>query len=220
MQAAPTATEISRILQALQNRDVPTARALRRAWSRRLAHHPAATVLALAGRLASLGDWERWTAYELIAHHPEAPRALRPRAVVALGRRLRGWGNVDGFACYIAGPAWRERRIPDALVRRWARSPDRWRRRLALVSTVPLNSRARGGSGDTERTVAICRMLVKDRDDMVVKALSWALRELSKRDRRAVQAFLREQDGVLAARVRREVRNKLNTGLKNPGRNV
>ena len=51
-----------------------------------------------------------------------------------------------------------------------------------MVSTVSLNNNARGGKGDTTRTLNICKMLVADRDDMVVKALSWALRELAKRD--------------------------------------
>ena len=59
-------------------------------------------------------------------------------------------------------------------------------------------------------------MLVDDHDDMVAKALSWALRELVPRDAEAVQAFLAEHEHVLAARVKREVRNKLTTGLKNP----
>jgi hypothetical protein len=46
------------------------------------------------------------------------------------------------------------------------------------VSTVALNVRSRGGSGDVPRTLAVCRFLVADPDDMAVKALSWALREL------------------------------------------
>ncbi len=46
--------------------------------------------------------------------------------------------------------------------------------------------------------------------------MSWALRELSKRDPQAVHEFLAEQQSVLAARAVREVRNKLSTGLKNP----
>jgi 3-methyladenine DNA glycosylase AlkD len=53
---------------------------------------------------------------------------------------------------------------------------------------------------------------------MVVKGMSWALRELAKRDPAAVEGFLREQAGALAARVVREVRNKLTTGRKNPKR--
>ena len=84
-----------------------------------------------------------------------------------------------------------------------------------MVSTVALNNKARGGDGDTGRTLMICKMLVADRDDMVVKALSWALRELSKRDPKSVRTFLREHD-VLAPRVVREVNSKLKTGLKNP----
>jgi len=106
--------------------------------------------------------------------------------------------------------------VPDQLIHRWAGSPDRWWRRTALVCTVALNNKARGGNGDTERTLAVCRLLLSDRDDMVVKAMSWALRELAKRDPEAVRWFLAEHANDLAARVVREVRNKLATGLKNP----
>jgi 3-methyladenine DNA glycosylase AlkD len=102
------------------------------------------------------------------------------------------------------------------LIQSWARSKDRWWRRAALVSTVPLNNKTRGGQGDAARTLAICAMLVEDRDDMVVKALSWALRELVKHDPKSVRAFMAEHKDTLAPRVRRELRNKLTTGLKNP----
>ncbi len=99
-----------------------------------------------------------------------------------------------------------------------AHSPDRWWRRAALVSTVPLNLKARGGHGDTARTLLICRLLIADRDDMVVKAMSWALRELSRHDPQVVRVFLAEYEGRFAARVVREVQHKLTTGLKNPRR--
>jgi 3-methyladenine DNA glycosylase AlkD len=63
-------------------------------------------------------------------------------------------------------------------------------------------------------------VLVDDRDDMVIKALSWALRELGKRDARAVQGFLSRCQDRVASRVRREVTSKLTTGKKTarPGR--
>jgi 3-methyladenine DNA glycosylase AlkD len=51
---------------------------------------------------------------------------------------------------------------------------------------------------------------------MVVKALSWALRALVPHDPEAVSEFLEANEDILAARVKREVRNKLTTGLKNP----
>jgi len=104
------------------------------------------------------------------------------------------------------------------LIHRWARSEDRWWRRAAIVCTVALNNKARGGSGDTVRTLEVCRILVSDRDDMVVKAMSWSLRELSRRDPDAVRTFLLEHKGKLAPRVVREVNTKLTTGLKNPRR--
>jgi 3-methyladenine DNA glycosylase AlkD len=100
-------------------------------------------------------------------------------------------------------------------VAKWARSSNRWWRRAALVSTIALNEK-KTVTGDPARTLAVCEQLVDDRDDMVVKALSWALRSLSERDADSVRAFVTEHDGALAARVKREVRNKLATGLKNP----
>ncbi|MFC1707543.1 DNA alkylation repair protein, partial [Planctomycetota bacterium] len=120
--------------------------------------------------------------------------------------------------CYLSGLAWREGHISNKVVHGWARSKDRWWRRAALVSTVPLNMRSRGGSGDTKRTLAVCRFLIDDRDDMVVKAMSWALRALIGHDRTAVVQFLQQHESRLAARVLREVRNKLTTGRKNPRR--
>ena len=63
---------------------------------------------------------------------------------------------------------------------------------------------------------AVCALLLDDQDDMVVKAMSWALRSAIEHDRAAVESFLAAHEGRLAARVKREVRNKLATGLKNP----
>ena len=58
---------------------------------------------------------------------------------------------------------------------------DFWWRRAALVSTVPLNAKSHGNGYRTADTLAICEMLIDDREDMVVKALSWALRVLGAR---------------------------------------
>ena len=117
---------------------------------------------------------------------------------------------------FLSGPVWRDRRVPNSLIHGWARSADRWWRRAALVSTVPLNSKSQGGKGDTYRTLQVCRLLERDRDPMVAKAMSWALRELAKRDPRAVREYLAARKDVLPAIVLREVTNKLRTGVKNP----
>jgi 3-methyladenine DNA glycosylase AlkD len=64
----------------------------------------------------------------------------------------------------------------------------------------------------------ICREIIADRDPMVVKALSWALRELAKRDANAVRRLLATHDAAIAPLVRREVQTKLSTGRKSPPR--
>jgi 3-methyladenine DNA glycosylase AlkD len=85
---------------------------------------------------------------------------------------------------------------------------------VAAVSTVPLNSRARGGDGDAKRTLMICRLLLDDPHDLVQKAVSWALRELAKRDPVSVRRFLADYGDDMRALVRREVSSKLRTGRK------
>jgi 3-methyladenine DNA glycosylase AlkD len=207
------ATEIDRRVRAVPAPSADSVREVRRGYSRRLRPAPAEQVLQLAMELV---DRQRWVAYELLAHHPGGLGCLDAGRVERLGRGMDDWGAVDAFACIVAGPAWRVGRIPDSAVRGWAASGDRWWRRAALVSTVPLNLRSRGGTGDTGRTLDICARLVADRDDMVVKALSWALRALAPWDPAAVRDFLDGHDAHLAARVRREVRTKLDTGRKHP----
>ena len=207
------AGEIDREIRALPAHGVRPVRAVRRAWSRRLRAAPAEAVVALA---MALVDRQRWVAYELLAHHPGGLDHLGVEEVERLGEGMADWGSVDAFGCLVSGPAWRRGRLPDAAIHRWAACADRWWRRAALVSTVPLNLRSRGGTGEVGRTLDICRRLAGDGDDMVVKALSWALRELVVWDPEAVRRFLDDHHGVLAARVRREVRSKLETGRKLP----
>ena len=176
--------------------------------------HPSrVTELALA--LARAGTHEgRQLGYELLARRTDALEALDRRTVEALGEGMDNWGTVDAFSVLVAGPAWRAGRLSDGVVSEWAGSGDRWWRRAALVATVALNKKSRGGTGDRSRTLAVCEALAEDPDPMVAKALSWALREVVAHDRAAVEGFLERHGDALAARVRREVRNKLRTGRK------
>ena len=157
-------------------------------------------------------------AHSLLMFHKQTFQTLGEDEIEEFGQGIDSWGAVDSFARRLSGPAWLKGQVSDELIHKWAGSEDRWWRRAALVSTVALNVRSKGGYGDVPRTLAVCRLLVNDTDDMVVKAMSWALRELVVHDPDAVREFLSEYEDVLAARVKREVRNKLTTGLKNPKR--
>lgn len=206
--------EIQSKLSALTAPSVAQIREIRRAYSRQFASGSPDEILKLANGLLR-NDIPQFFAYELVQHHRTAKQSLTAKTLESLAIDLNSWQAVDSFACFLAGPAWREGQLSDATIKRWARSKDRWWRRLAVVSTVPLNNKTRGGTGDSTRTIMICEMVLGDRDDMVVKALSWALRELAKRDSEAVVHFIRTNQSGLAPRVIREVNNKLSTGLKN-----
>ena len=195
-------------------RTVPM-RKLRREYSKRLRAKDALYVLKVARSILDSGK-HRWIACELIHDHPDAFHSLDRKSLEALGRGINRWSSVDSFSRTLSGPAWREGLISGDTIRDWAQSADRWWRRAALVSTVALNVRSHGGRGDVSNTLAICEMLIEDHDDMVVKAVSWALRELIVHDPIEVDKFICAHDDVLAARIKREVQNKLETGLKNP----
>ncbi len=208
------AREFRARVDALPSPKVPRVRPIRREFSRTVAAAQPEQVLDFAARLIDL-DLRIW-AYEIVHYHRPTLRRLDAATIESLGRGLADWASVDVFGGYVAGPAWVKRQISDQDVHRWARSPDRWWRRTALVATVGLNTKTRGGYGDAPCTLAVCELLADDRDDMVVKALSWALRVLAPHDPKAVRHFLTTNEDRLAARVKRETRNKLATGVKNP----
>lgn len=212
-----TAQEVIKSIQALPRRRTGDVRALRQNLSRQFSTATPAQVLALANALLDENDFVyHFVAIELIHYHPATLAAIRPKHLKLLGRRVDSWYATDTFAPLVAGPAWREGQIPDSVIHAWAKSKNSWQRRTALVCTIALNNKARGGRGDTARTLAVCQLLIHDRDDMVVKAMSWALRELAKRDPQAVERFTKQNAQYLAPRVKREVKNKLTTGVKNP----
>jgi 3-methyladenine DNA glycosylase AlkD len=195
---------------------VPDQRKVIENWRKKLSHFSETEWIELAIVLADSEILEcQQVAFEFLWKNKKALQALTPAQIFALGKTLDNWVSVDMFCLCISGYNWRTGKIQDDVIETWAKSENRWIRRAALVSTVPLNLRARGGTGDVERTLRICKILITDYDDMIVKAMSWALRELSKSDKKAVEEFLVENEGRLHPRVKREVNTKLVTGKKN-----
>lgn len=205
-----TAARISAEIDALPTRSTEPVRAVRTAWTRALAAQTGPAVLAVA---RALHPSHRWPAEELIRHHRGAFARFADDLAVEFAEGLDSWWTVDAYGTTLAGPAWAAAQIPDARIWAWARSPDRWLRRLSLVCTIGLNRKAAD-----PRTLELCAHHAEDRDDMVVKAVSWALRFMSQRDPEPVRGFLASDGERLAPRVRREVGHKLETGLKAPRR--
>jgi 3-methyladenine DNA glycosylase AlkD len=139
--------EIVERISSLSSQATEKVRAVRREFSKQIAKSPPEVVIELAIKLIDRSESPfRFVGYELIQNHKEALNSLDAQRLERLGRGIDSWGAVDTFACYLAGPAWRGDQVADKLIDRWARSKDRWWRRAALVSTVPLNNKARGGT--------------------------------------------------------------------------
>lgn len=211
--ASETARRIAADLDGQVSRTVPALRQARRRWSAMLRTESPEAVVAIATALIGTSV-PRFVTCELVLHHRGALALVDAAAAARLAAGMDTWGDVDAFGTLIAGPAWLAGGLADEDIHEWSTSDSRWWRRAALVATTGLNVPNRGGLGDTARTLAVCERLVRDRDDMVVKALSWALRELCRHDAAAVAAFVEEHSADIAPRVRREVASKLATGRK------
>jgi 3-methyladenine DNA glycosylase AlkD len=185
-------------------------------WWQEMKHWPPEKLIVFSKELVLTNIMEcNHLAFELLWKNKKALDSLVLNDLEELGQHIDNWATTDSFSVMLSGWAWRNGQLEDRDILNWLATGNRWWRRAAVVSTVGLNLTSRGGSGDTRRTLMVCEKVVDDRDDMMVKALSWALRELSKSDPQAVAMFLSEYDNRLAGRVKREVTAKLTTGRKN-----
>ena len=105
-------------------------------------------------------------AYELIGKSKKLVSDLTKADLKALAIGLDNWASVDAYSIYLFGIKWRQGIIADKDVMKLLGSDNRWERRVAVVSTVALNQKAHGGTGDPDRTLMICEKVVDDKDDL------------------------------------------------------
>lgn len=223
---SPTASTIVNRLIKCKNHQERVAAI--RDFAKQLLEESPDVVIDIAKRIWQTSDIMGY-APRLLHFHPTALQRIRVRDLEIMGDSADTWGKVDQF-CSMTNTLWRIGWLSDARLRRWALSESRWWRRIALVTLVvkpPKNTPQRkllikthGRHHDPKRVLPICEMLVADRDDMVVKAMSWVLRDVSKAHPKAIRDFLKKHEDVLAARVVREVKNKLEYGVKNPKKGI
>jgi len=211
--AKEVVAEVEKEILSARSSTVPVLRAIRKTISRKINLLDRQIVIEAALALISRKRVHRFIPYEIVQNHPGAMEGISWAEIEQLGEGMASWSEVDSFGCFVSGPAWAAERIRDAKVKGWAKSFDRWHRRAALVSTLALNGRP-VARDSTKRTLEICRMLISDRDDTVVKAMSWALRRLDTVDPEAVRSFVDRHKGQLASLIVREVSRKLETGRK------
>lgn len=98
---------------------------------------------------------------------------------------INNWDLVDASAPQIVGAHLYERsRAP---LRRLAKSESLWERRIAIIATQHFIRQ-----GDFDETLALAALLLRDREDLIHKAVGWMLREVGNRDRARLLSFLDE----------------------------
>jgi 3-methyladenine DNA glycosylase AlkD len=210
--------EVEKEILSARSSSIPVLRAIRKNISRKVNALDRRIVIEAALALISRNRVHRFIPYELVQNHPAATASISWAEIEQLSEGMGSWSEVDSFGCFVSGPAWVAERIRDSKIKGWAKSSDRWLRRAALVSTLALNGRP-VARDSTKRTLEICEMLISDRDDMIVKAMSWALRRLGTVDPEASRNFVDRHREKLASLIVREVTRKLETGRKD-GRRI
>lgn len=97
---------------------------------------------------------------------------------------INNWDLVDLSAEKIVGAYLTLK--PKTILKKLARSKNIWERRIAIVSTFHFIKNNEFGP-----TFIIATLLLSDTHDLIHKAIGWMLREMGKRDRGALERFLR-----------------------------
>lgn len=145
---------------------------------------------------------ERSTALLILVdqfRHAESPRQRKRlfRLCVKRLRFINNWDLVDTSAPTLIG-GWLAdpssgSAPPHALLDRLARSPRLWSRRAAMLATAHDISH-----GESREALRIATILLRDRHDLIQKAVGWMLREVGKRATAdALEVFLRRHAATM-----------------------
>ena len=102
-------------------------------------------------------------------------------------RFINSWDLVDMSAEHIVG-GWLEDKpaLREIALTRLAASKSLWERRIAILATFHYIKK-----GDMGETLRIAKLLLKDEEDLIQKAVGWMLREVGKRiSEHEAEAFL------------------------------
>lgn len=98
---------------------------------------------------------------------------------------VNNWDLVDSSADKIIGGFLQDK--PKAVLYRLARSGNLWERRMAILATFHYIKQ-----GEFPESLKIAKMLLKDKHDLIHKAVGWMLREIGKRNQAIEEEFLKK----------------------------
>jgi 3-methyladenine DNA glycosylase AlkD len=114
---------------------------------------------------------------------PTADRKPLVDFYLARTHGIDNWDLVDGSAPVVLGPFLLDSSLE--VLDRLAASSSHWERRIAMLATLALIRADR-----YEPTFALALALRRDPENLIHKATGWMLREIGRRDERAMVDFL------------------------------
>jgi hypothetical protein len=138
MNVSALVAEIEARVERMPVRNVQYLRALRREYSKRTTAVSPANVIKIAAALISRQRMHRFIGDELISSRPDALRLLDRTQLEDLGSSISSWDEVDSFACYLSGPAWRGRQVDDKTIMAWGERPQK--RSLIIILALSINA--------------------------------------------------------------------------------
>ena len=100
--------------------------------------------------------------------------------------RINNWDIVDVSAPWM-GVYLLEIDDPMPLLIEFSKSKSLWQRRVSIILTFALIR-----AGELEPTLTISEALLKDKEDLIHKAVGWMLREMGKKDVILLRGFLKQ----------------------------
>lgn len=98
---------------------------------------------------------------------------------------INNWDLVDITAPKIVGDFLFDK--DKSILYKLANSKNLWEKRIAIISTLFFISK-----GEIEDSLKISKILLKDKHDLIHKAVGWTLREVGKKDKKSLIKFLDE----------------------------
>jgi len=102
-------------------------------------------------------------------------------------KHINNWDLVDLSCCDIIGGYLLDKKKDVNVLYKLAKSKDLWERRISIISTAAFIRK-----GKFDRTLKISGLLLKDKHDLIHKAVGWMLREVGKRNQLAEERFLKK----------------------------
>jgi len=109
------------------------------------------------------------------------------------GNHAANWATTDALCGMLTGPLLVKHPELAVRMRAWSKDRNMWVRRASIVGLLPLIR----ASGEIGLVYEIAKQLHPDPNDLIHKAVGWALREAGKIDPRRLERYLQVNVGVI-----------------------